>query len=300
MDRLLYGAAYYSEYLPHDRTAEDTAMMTEAGHNVIRIAESTWSTLEPQPGVFDFTHVDRALEAAREAGLSVIVGTPTYAVPTWLVASHPEVLAETSRGPGRYGARQIMDITSPAYLFHAERMIRALLERTARHEHVIGFQVDNETKHHDTASRGAQRAFVKHLRERFDDDLDALNDAFGLAYWSNRIDAWEDFPDVRGTINGSLGSAWEAFRRSLVDDFLRWQNDIVREYAREDQFVTQNFDFDWTPGWSYGLQPAVDHFSAARTVDLAGTDIYHPTQSRLTGKEIAFGGDMTQIGRAHV
>ena len=294
MDRLLYGAAYYSEYLPHDRTAEDTAMMTEAGHNVIRIAESTWSTLEPQPGVFDFTHVDRALEAAREAGLSVIVGTPTYAVPTWLVASHPEVLAETSRGPGRYGARQIMDITSPAYLFHAERMIRALLERTARHEHVIGFQVDNETKHHDTASRGAQRAFVKHLRERFDDDLDALNDAFGLAYWSNRIDAWEDFPDVRGTINGSLGSAWEAFRRSLVDDFLRWQNDIVREYAREDQFVTQNFDFDWTPGWSYGLQPAVDHFSAARTVDLAGTDIYHPTQSRLTGKEIAFGGDMTR------
>src|SRR5699024_3296986 len=162
MDRLLYGAAYYSEYLPHDRTAEDTAMMTEAGHNVIRIAESTWSTLEPQPGVFDFTHVDRALEAAREAGLSVIVGTPTYAVPTWLVASHPEVLAETSRGPGRYGARQIMDITSPAYLFHAERMIRALLERTARHEHVIGSQVDNENKHHDTASRGAPRAFVKH------------------------------------------------------------------------------------------------------------------------------------------
>ena len=126
-----------------------------------------------------------------------------------------------------------MDITSPAYLFHAERMIRALLEARARHEHVIGFQVDNETKHHDTASRGAQRAFVKHLRERFDDDLDALNDAFGLAYWSNRIDAWEDFPDVRGTINGSLGSAWEAFRRSLVDDFLRWQND-TREYARED------------------------------------------------------------------
>ena len=79
-----------------------------------------------------------------------------------------------------------------------------------------------------------------------------------------------------------------------MDDFLRWQNDIVREYAREDQFVTQNFDFDWTPGWSYGLQPAVDHFSAARTVDLAGTDIYHPTQSRLTGKEIAFGGDMTR------
>lgn len=295
MDRLLYGSAYYSEYLPADRRVEDDMeMMAAAGHTVIRVAESTWSTLEPQPGVFDLTHVDRALDAAEAAGLSVIVGTPTYAIPTWLAASHPQVIAETSGGPGRYGARQNMDITDPTYLFHAERAIRTLIAHTAEREHVIGFQIDNETKHHDTASRGTQRAFVKHLRERFDNDLDRLNEAFGLAYWSNRISAWEDFPDVRGTINGSLAGAWESFRRSLIDEFLSWQAGIVREYARPEQFLTQNFDFDWTPGWSYGLQPAVDHFSAAEAVDLAGTDIYHPTQSQLTGAEIAFGGDMTR------
>ena len=77
MDRLLYGSAYYSEYLPADRRVEDDMeMMAAAGHTVIRVAESTWSTLEPQPGVFDLTHVDRALDAAEAAGLSVIVGTP--------------------------------------------------------------------------------------------------------------------------------------------------------------------------------------------------------------------------------
>ncbi|QXT61944.1 beta-galactosidase [Tessaracoccus palaemonis] len=293
-DRLLYGAAYYEEYLPCDRVEADAGMMRDAGLNVVRIAESTWSSLEPQPGVFDLSHVDKALETMAAAGMKVIVGTPTYAVPAWLVASHPEVLAETSRGEARYGARQIMDITSPAYLFHAERAMRALLSHVADHPAVIGFQVDNETKYYDTASVGAQRAFVKHLKARFDGDLGALNDAFGLAYWSNRVDAWEDFPDVRGTINGSLGAAWDEFRRSLVDNFLGWQAGIVREYAREDQFVTQNFDFDWAPGWSYGLQPAVNHFTAARTVDLAGVDIYHPTQSQLTGREIAFGGDMTR------
>lgn len=292
MDRLLYGSAYYDEYMPTDRIDTDVEMMTAAGHNVVRIAESTWSTLEPQPGVFDFTHVDRAIDAMEAAGISVIVGTPTYAVPTWLVASHPEVLAETSRGEPHYGARQIMDITHPAYLFHAERVIRELMRHTAHRRAVIGFQIDNETKYYDAVSPNVQRAFVKHLRERFGGDLDALNRAFGLDYWSNRVNAWEDFPDVRATINASLGAAFDAFRRGLVDDFLAWQAGIVREYARDDQFVTQNFDFDWGPGWSHGIQPNVDHFSAARTVDIAGVDIYHPTQSRLTGAEIAFGGDV--------
>jgi beta-galactosidase len=294
MDRMLFGAAYYDEYLPTDRIDTDVRMMLDAGINVVRIAESTWSTLEPQPGVFDFHHIDRALDAFEAAGIHVIVGTPTYAVPSWLTASHPDVLATTRAGEGRYGARQIMDITHPTYLFHAERVIRELMAHTAHRPAVIGFQLDNETKYHDTAGRGVQRSFVKHLRQKFDGDLDALNAAYGLDYWSNRIDAWEDVPDVRGTINGSLGAAFDEFRRGLVVDFLAWQAGIVREYARADQWITQNFDFDWTPGWSYGLQPSVDHFKAAPTVDVAGVDIYHPTQSRLTGTEIAFGGDMTR------
>ncbi|ACZ23341.1 beta-galactosidase [Sanguibacter keddieii DSM 10542] len=294
VDQLLFGAAYYDEYMPTDRIDTDVEMMKAAGITVVRIAESTWSSLEPQPGVFDFTHVDRALDAFEAAGIHVIVGTPTYAVPAWLVQSYPEVLAVTNNGEGRYGARQIMNITSPTYRFHAERVIRRLMERTAHRPGVIGFQVDNETKYYEAASHDVQRGFVKYLRAEFDDDLGALNDAFGLAYWSNRIDAWEDFPDVRGTINGSLGAEFAKYRRRLVEEFLGWQAGIVREYSRDDQFVTQNFDFDWSPGWSYGLQPSVDHFKAAATVDVAGVDIYHPTQSRLTGKEIAFGGDMTR------
>lgn len=294
MDQLLFGAAYYDEYMPTDRIDTDVEMMKAAGITVVRIAESTWSSLEPQPGVFDFTHVDRALDAFEAAGIHVIVGTPTYAVPAWLVQSYPEVLAVTNRGEGRYGARQIMNIANPTYRFHAERVIRRLMERTAHRPGVIGFQIDNETKYYEAASNDVQRGFVKYLRAEFDDDLGALNDAFGLAYWSNRIDAWEDFPDVRGTINGSLGAEFAKYRRRLVEEFLGWQAGIVREYSRDDQFVTQNFDFDWSPGWSYGLQPSVDHFKAAATVDVAGVDIYHPTQSRLTGKEIAFGGDMTR------
>lgn len=291
MKELLYGAAYYDEYMPYDRLDKDVEMMKKAGINTVRIAESTWSTCEPQPGVFDFSHVERVMDAMEEEGINVIIGTPTYAVPTWMVKAHPDVLAETVKGRGIYGARQIMDITHPVYLFYAERVIRELMKRTAHRKCVIGFQLDNETKYYGTAGKNVQEQFVKYIREKFHDNLDAMNYEFGLDYWSNRINAWEDFPDVRGTINGSLGAEFEKFQRTLVDKFLSWQADIVNEYRREDQFVTHNLDFEWR-GYSYGIQPYVNHFHASQCLTIAGTDIYHPTQDDLTGAEIAFGGDL--------
>lgn len=293
MEKLLFGAAYYDEYMPYDRLDQDVAMMKKAGINTVRIAESTWSTCEPQEGVFDFSHVERVMDAMEEAGINVIIGTPTYAVPAWMVKSHPDVLAVTVNGRGIYGARQIMDITHPVYRYYGERVIRELMKHTAHRKCVIGFQLDNETKYYGTAGKNVQQKFVKYLREKFNDDLDAMNYEFGLDYWSNRIDAWEDFPDVRGTINGSLGAEFEKFQRTLVDEYLSWQADIVNEYRREDQFITHNFDFEWR-GYSYGVQPDVNHYHASKAVSIAGVDIYHPTQDELTGAEIAFGGDMAR------
>lgn len=95
MKEILFGAAYYDEYMPCERLREDIQMMKKAGINTVRIAESTWSTCEPQEGVFDFSHVEKVMDAMEEAGIHVIIGTPTYAIPTWMVKSHPDILAET-------------------------------------------------------------------------------------------------------------------------------------------------------------------------------------------------------------
>ncbi len=293
MQKLLYGAAYYDEYMPYDRLEQDIQMMKKARINTVRIAESTWSSYEPKEGVFDFSHVERVLNAMEQAGIGVIIGTPTYAIPPWMAKAHPEILAVTAKGRNLYGPRQNMDITHPAYRFYAERIIRKLLEKTAHRKCVIGFQLDNETKYYDTAGKNVQEKFVKYLRLKFHDDLDALNREFGLDYWSNAVHAWEDFPDVRGTVNGSLGAEFEKFRRTLVEEFLAWQAGIVKEYCREGQFITHNFDFEWR-GYSYGLQPDVNQYQSARHLTVAGADIYHPSQSRLTGLEIALGGDIAR------
>ena len=294
---LIFGAAYYEEYLPCDRLEEDMRMMAEAGLNTIRIAESTWSTEEPRPGEYDFSRVDRVIDAAARHGLKVIVGTPTYAVPPWLAALDPEVLAVTAKGPGRYGPRQNMDITNPSYLRYAEGVIRALVSHTAPRENVIGFQIDNETKHYGTAGPRVLARFRRWMAERYG-TVERLNDALGLRYWSNSVSSFEELPDPTGAVNASYYLEFARFQRELAAEFLRWQSEIVKEYLRPGQFITQNFDYEWRPdpatglGFSSGVQPDIDHYEAAKALTLVGTDIYFFAQDRFTGLEAAFGGDL--------
>lgn len=297
-NELLFGTAYYPEYMPYERIEKDLDMMKQIGMNVVRIAESTWSTIESQEGIFDFSYIEKVLKHADERNMKVIVGTPTYAIPSWLQKKDPNVMVLTREGRKKYGHRQLMDLLNPTFRFHAERVICKLAEYTAGHPAVIGFQIDNETKHYGNISGKIQELFKQYLISKFT-TTDQLNQAFHLAYWSNSIQEWSDLPDISGCVNGGLAAEFEAFQRSLVAEFLNWQIDIVKQYKNEKQFIMHNLDFEWKKfgadiaqdGYSYGIQPDVEHNLAARELTIVGADIYHPTQDELTGAEIAFCGD---------
>ena len=294
MKELIFGAAYYLEYAQEDRLERDMQLMREAGMNTIRIAESTWSVEEPSCGAYDFSAVTRVIEAAARHGICVIVGTPTYAIPKWLADLDPEILGEN-----RFGPRQNMDITNPTYRLYAERIIRALVSLTAPYPNVVGFQIDNETKHYNVCNERVVQGFRDWLKARFG-TVEALNRAYLLNHWSNSVASFDELPDPRGTVNGGYACAFEEYRRELAAEFLRWQAGIVGEYKRGDQFITHNFDYDWHSfvapnqqgGQSAGLQPDQNDYEAAKAVTLAGTDIYCPPADGLTGWEIAFGGDL--------
>ncbi len=176
-------------------------------------------TLEPEEGQYNFYHIDRVLEAMHEAGIAVIVGTPTYAVPAWLAAKHPDILVTTVAGQQKYGPRQIMDIVNPTFRRYAEKIIRTLMAHVQHHPAIIGWQLDNETKHYDNIGRYMQEGFVRSLQEKYP-DLRQLNHDFGLDYWSNRIDRWQDFPPVENTINASLACAFSRYQRQQVTEYL--------------------------------------------------------------------------------
>jgi beta-galactosidase len=279
---ILYGVAYYHEYMPAERLDEDVRLMKEAGISVVRVGESTWSLFEPREGEFEFAWMDRIIDKFHEAGIKVILGTPTYSIPAWLWHKHPEVLLTYRNGvKAYYGIRQNMDITNPTFLFYSERIIRKMMAHYASHPGIIGFQVDNETTARGVHNYDFQVAFVDYLQKKFKTTAN-LNKIWGLNYWGMTIDSWEEVPPRDGVTNTGYKLEWARFNRKAVADFLKWQSAIIREYKRPDQFVMHDF------------MPAVqdiDQIESASLMDVMAVNIYHDQQDGLTGNEIAFAGD---------
>ncbi|MFJ6739685.1 beta-galactosidase [Streptomyces sp. NPDC091279] len=240
--RVLFGAAYYHEYQLGDRSEErlkaDLDLMAKARFSVIRVGESVWSTWEPDNGRFDLDWLQPVLDGAHERGISVILGTPTYAVPPWLARQYPEITGERHTGERiGWGARQEVDFTHPAFRFHAERVIRRIVARYADHPAVIGFQVDNEPGLELLHNQGVFQRFVDDLRDRYG-DVETLNEEWGLVYWSHRLSTWADLWTPDGNAQPQYDVAWRAFQARQVTEFIGWQADLVREYTAPGQFVT--------------------------------------------------------------
>jgi beta-galactosidase len=236
--RVLFGAAYYHEYQPYERLKNDLDLMEEARFTVIRVGESVWSTWEPENGRFELDWLQPVLDGAAERGIAVVLGTPTYAVPPWLVRLYPEIAGERRTGePIPWGARQEADFTHPAFRFHAERIVRRIAERYAGHPAVIGFQVDNEPGLELLHNRGVFQRFVDDLRHRYG-DVETLNREWGLVYWSHRLADWADLWTPDGNVQPQYDVAWRRFQAEQTTEFIAWQAGLVREYARPEQFVT--------------------------------------------------------------
>jgi beta-galactosidase len=270
--RVLFGAAYYHEYQLTDRLDADLDLMAAAGMSLIRVGESVWSTWEPSDGEFDLDWLQPVVDGARQRGISVIVGTPTYAVPLWLARRYPEIAAERSTGvPVPWGARQEIDYTHPAFRFHAERVIRAILGRYAGHPAVIGVQVDNEPGLELFCNRGVFERFVDTLRARYG-EVSRLNDAWGLTYWSHRLSTWADLWRPDGNASPQYDLAWRRFQAGLTTEFISWQAQIAREYTTGSQFVTTCISYS---------RPAVEDDKLAAPLDVTAANLYYAMQDGL-------------------
>jgi beta-galactosidase len=286
METILYGAAYYHEYMPSERLDTDIQLMKRSGLSVVRLGESTWSSFEPSDGKFEFAWMDRILDKLHAAGIKVIFGTPTYSIPPWLFKKHPEILVTRLDGTrATYGIRQNMDISHPVYRKYCERIIRKLIERYAPHPSVIGFQIDNETSPYGTAGPNVQAAFVEHLKRRFG-TVDALNRAWGLVYWGQLLGGWDEVPPRDGIRNPGWKLEWERHQATLVTDFLAWQARIVAEYRRPGQFIMHDF--------SGGAHTDIDQWAIARHLDIVGTNPYYPVQDDLDGHAATLTDDVAR------
>ena len=267
-----FGAAYYAEYQSRPDIKADLDLMAEAGFSVIRVGESVWSTWEPEDGRFDLDWLEPVLDAAHERGIGVVLGTPTYAVPMWLARRHPEIAGETLDGHRvGWGARQEVNFTHPAYRFHAERVIRAVIGRYHEHPAVIGYQVDNEPGPRLLYNEDVFARFVDWLRARYG-TVERLNEEWGLVYWSHRLSRWDDLWRPAGNAQPQYDLAWRRFQAEQVTEFIAWQAGIVREIAGGRGFVTTCISYE---------QPGVEDVELSRALDVASGNAYYEMQDAL-------------------
>jgi beta-galactosidase len=300
METILYGVAYYPEYMPYDRLDQDVELMQRAGITVVRVGESTWSTWEPHDGDFQFAWMQRILDRLHAAGIKAVLGTPTYSIPTWLYKEHPEIVVThdgtappltdpyaptypPSKTPGYYGPRQNYDFLNPYFRQHAERVIREIVSHFKDHPAVIGYQIDNETFPTGVPTPYMNSAFLDRLKQKYKTP-DAINKAWGLVYWGQLVDSWDDLPPRNGILNPGYKLEWENFQHDVVTDYLAWQAKIVNRYKRPDQFITQDF--------SGGVHTNLDQWAIAGNLDIVAENPYFETQKRLDARTIWLSGDL--------
>jgi len=286
MDAVLYGVAYYTEYMPYERLDKDAELMQQAGINVVRVGESSWGLWEPEDGRFEYAWMDRVVERMHKAGIKVIMGTPTYSIPAWMYKEHPEIVITQLGGQTiTYGYRQNTDLLNPTYRFYCERIIRKIVEHYKDNPAVIGFQIDNETSSGGAANHDVQAGFVEYLQRKFK-TVDELNKDWGLNYWGQRLNDWTEIPPMDGIINPGWKLEWQRYSQWLTTDFLVWQAAIVSHYKRPDQFITH--DLAGPP------RAEVNEHDISRSLDIMAVNPYHGTQDQFDGIGSSMPGDYTR------
>jgi beta-galactosidase len=243
------GVAYYPEQWPEERWPVDARLMAEAGIRAVRMAEFSWSTIEPRPGALDFGWLDRAVSLMAAHGIAVVLGTPTAAPPGWLIAEHPEILPVDREGRVfPFGHRRHYCPNNPAYHEKSRRIVAALAERYGADERIVAWQIDNEFGERCYCQRCAA-AFRAWLEARYG-SLDRLNASWGTAFWSQSYVSWDhinvppagDVPLPEGFMRASPspGHALDYFR-FVSDSFVRYQRLQIDEIRRRSDLpITHN------------------------------------------------------------
>jgi beta-galactosidase len=243
------GVAYYPEQWPQERWPVDARLMAEAGIRVVRMAEFSWSTLEPRRDELEFGWLDRAVSLLADQGIEVVLGTPTAAPPSWLIAKHPDILPVDHEGRVfPFGHRRHYCPNNATYHQESRRIAAALAERYGADERVVAWQIDNEFGERCYCPR-CEVAFREWLEERYG-SLDRLNASWGTAFWSQTYGSWEhvsvppvgDVPLPDGFLRASPSPAHALdYFRFVSDSFVRYQRLQIDEIRRRsDRPITHN------------------------------------------------------------
>ena len=289
-ERIWYGGDYNPDQWPEEVWDDDVRLMKKAGVNLVSVGIFSWAKIETSEGVYDFDWLDRIIDKLGEAGIAVDLASATASPPMWLTQAHPEVLWKDYRGDVcQPGARQHWRPTSPVFREYALKLCRAMAEHYKGNPYVVAWHVSNEYGCHNRFdySEDAEHAFQQWCEERYG-TIDAVNDAWGTAFWAQRMNDFSEIVPPRFIGDGNFMSPGKLL------DFKRFSSDALKAFyiAERDTLAEITPDLPLTTNFMVSASGSVlDYDDWGDEVDFVSNDHYFiPGEAHLD--ELAFSASL--------
>ena len=289
-ERIWYGGDYNPDQWPEEVWDDDVRLMKKAGVNLVSVGIFSWAKIETSEGVYDFDWLDRIIDKLGEAGVAVDLASATASPPMWLTQAHPEVLWKDYRGDVcQPGARQHWRPTSPVFREYALKLCRAMAEHYKGNPYVVAWHVSNEYGCHNRFdySEDAEHAFQQWCEERYG-TIDTVNDAWGTAFWAQRMNDFSEIVPPRFIGDGNFMNPGKLL------DFKRFSSDALKAFyiAERDALAEITPDLPLTTNFMVSASGSVlDYDDWGDEVDFVSNDHYFiPGKAHLD--ELAFSASL--------
>ncbi len=277
---MIFGVDYYPEHWDKTEWKKHVSLMKEGGFNTVRMGEFAWKIMERKEGQFDFSLFDEAMEDLKEAGIGVILGTPTATPPKWLADKYDIFQRDKFKRVRDFGSRRECCANNPDYRRYSWKIVEKMAEHYSGNSQVMGWQIDNEFGCHSSTRcycDHCKKAFQSYLEEKYE-TIEELNRRMGTVFWGHEYDSFEEviLPayhscdwELGGVMghNPSLGLEYRRFASKSWVDYQKKQIEIIRKYS--DAPITHNL---------MGHASDIDYYELSKELDYVSWDNYPDNQ----------------------
>ncbi len=269
LPKMIHGGDYNPDQWMHVEGVwdEDFRLMKLAHVNAMSIGIFSWSGIEKEEGVFDFTWMDKIMDRLAEEGKYAVLATPSGARPAWLSEKYPSVLRTTERREKNlHGERHNHCYTTPIYREKTRKINKMLAERYKDHKALLAWHISNEYGG-ECHCELCQDAFRLWLKKKYNNNLTTLNEQWWTGFWSHTYTDWNQIQSPSSKGEGSVHGLvldWKRFVTDQTLDFMRNEIEPLREIT-PDIPVTTNF---------MGTYEGLNYWKMAKDVDVISWDSY--------------------------